>query len=223
MKLYLWLTMKFCCSGDHEYMTGTEATALSVLRGMTCRGNSKPLSTVHCTQRRKPPIHTSRTCIKLNCWAATQSTHLTSSPEGAYRRHDVHWLDPPGLPLVVQDVSTLHNLLPVSAEHALQGDHPENEPSLAAGLQRHRPVWFHLKRTLTSSARRKRLSCRRRMYSDFTLLFQQAGPLSRFPVSTMMKLWGPHTTVSWHSKQHEMQCFLIWINNFWCLTRWRSG
>lgn len=41
--------MKFCCSGDQEYMTGTEATAFRVFRGMTCRGNSeKPLSTVHC-------------------------------------------------------------------------------------------------------------------------------------------------------------------------------
>lgn len=44
--------MKFCCSGDHEYMTGTEATALRVFRGMTWRGNSeKPLSTVHCRGR----------------------------------------------------------------------------------------------------------------------------------------------------------------------------
>lgn len=43
--------------------------------------------------------------------------------------------------------------------------------------------------TLTSSARLKRLSCRSLMYSDFTLLFQQAGPFSeRFPVSTMMDL-----------------------------------
>lgn len=54
---YLWLTMKFCCSGDHEYITGTEATALSVFRGMTCRGNSKPLSTVHCTGRRQLSSH----------------------------------------------------------------------------------------------------------------------------------------------------------------------
>lgn len=48
-------TMKFCCSGDQEYMTGTEATALRVFRGMTCLGNSeKPLSTVHCRgQQRK--------------------------------------------------------------------------------------------------------------------------------------------------------------------------
>lgn len=45
--------MKFCCSGDHEYMTGTEATAFSVFRGMTCLGNSeKPLSTVHCSGRK---------------------------------------------------------------------------------------------------------------------------------------------------------------------------
>lgn len=43
-------TIKFCCSGDHEYMTGTEATALRVFRGMTCLGKSeKPLSTVHCS------------------------------------------------------------------------------------------------------------------------------------------------------------------------------
>lgn len=43
--------------------------------------------------------------------------------------------------------------------------------------------------TLTSSARLKRLSCRSLMYSDFTLLFQQAGPFSeRFPVSTMINL-----------------------------------
>lgn len=42
------LTMKFCCRGDQEYMTGTEATALRVFRGMTCLGNSeKLLSTVH--------------------------------------------------------------------------------------------------------------------------------------------------------------------------------
>lgn len=56
--------MKFCCSGDHEYMTGTEATALSVFRGMTWRGNSeKPLSTVHCKDGtdsqnpRTPSVH----------------------------------------------------------------------------------------------------------------------------------------------------------------------
>lgn len=57
------LTMKFCCSGDHEYMTGTEATALSVFSGMTWRGNSKPLSTVHCTGQRQQSeldaVHTS--------------------------------------------------------------------------------------------------------------------------------------------------------------------
>ncbi len=47
-------TMKFCCSGDQEYMTGTEATALRVFRGMTCLGNSeKPLSTVHCTAQQR--------------------------------------------------------------------------------------------------------------------------------------------------------------------------
>ncbi len=42
--------MKFCCNGDHEYMTGTEATALRVFRGIVCLVNSeKPLSTVHCS------------------------------------------------------------------------------------------------------------------------------------------------------------------------------
>lgn len=43
--------------------------------------------------------------------------------------------------------------------------------------------------TLISSARLKRFSWRSLMYSDFTLLFQQAGPFSeRFPVSTMITL-----------------------------------
>ena len=58
------LTMKFCCRGDHEYMTGTEATALRVFSGMTCRGNSeKPLSTVHCGAKERsehvlhPSVH----------------------------------------------------------------------------------------------------------------------------------------------------------------------
>lgn len=53
-------TMKFCCSGDHEYMTGTEATALRVFRGMICLANSeKPLSTVHCTgQQRQGTVRT---------------------------------------------------------------------------------------------------------------------------------------------------------------------
>lgn len=47
-------TIKFCCSGDQEYMTGTEATALRVFRGMTCLGNSeKPLSTVHCAGQQR--------------------------------------------------------------------------------------------------------------------------------------------------------------------------
>lgn len=52
--------MKFCCSGDQEYMTGTEATAFSVFSGMTCLGNSeKPLSTVHCKgQQRRGAITT---------------------------------------------------------------------------------------------------------------------------------------------------------------------
>lgn len=50
---------------------------------------------------------------------------------------------------------------------------------------------------MTSSARLKRLSCRSLMYSDFTLLFQQAGPFSeRFPVSTMINLRQTHTLSS---------------------------
>lgn len=44
----MYFTIKFCWSGDQEYITGTEATAFRVLRGMTCLENSaKPLSTVH--------------------------------------------------------------------------------------------------------------------------------------------------------------------------------
>ena len=43
------VTMKFCCSGDQEYITGMEATAFRVFWGMTCLENSeKPLPTVHC-------------------------------------------------------------------------------------------------------------------------------------------------------------------------------
>lgn len=50
-------------------------------------------------------------------------------------------------------------------------------------------VFMNGGQTLISSARLKRLSWRSRMYSDFTLLFQQAGPFSeRFPVSTMITL-----------------------------------
>lgn len=55
-------TMKFCCRGDQEYMTGTEATAFRVFRGMTCLGNSeKLLSTVHWRPKhsqtpRPPPL-----------------------------------------------------------------------------------------------------------------------------------------------------------------------
>ena len=40
-------TMKFCCSGDQEYMMGTDATAFRVFSGMTCVGKSKSLVTEH--------------------------------------------------------------------------------------------------------------------------------------------------------------------------------
>lgn len=51
--------------------------------------------------------------------------------------------------------------------------------------------------TLISSARLKRLSWRSLMYSDFTLLFQQAGPFSeRFPVSTMVHLRSNEETLT---------------------------
>lgn len=59
--------MKFCCSGDQEYMTGTEATALRVFRGMTCLGNSeKPLSTVHCRGKAQSEnvLCTFSTCLR---------------------------------------------------------------------------------------------------------------------------------------------------------------
>ncbi|KAF3836396.1 hypothetical protein F7725_028954 [Dissostichus mawsoni] len=46
MEHRLILHLKKTNMGDQEYITGTEATALRVFRGMTCRGNSeKPLST----------------------------------------------------------------------------------------------------------------------------------------------------------------------------------
>lgn len=52
--LMMYFTMKFCWSGDQEYITGTEATAFKVLRGMTCLENSaKPLSTVHWKKEKK--------------------------------------------------------------------------------------------------------------------------------------------------------------------------
>lgn len=109
-------TMKFCCRGDQEYMTGTEATAFRVFRGMTCLGNSeKLLSTVHWRQTRRhnkcapsqPPPHT--------------RAHLSGASQRAHRRHDVNRLDPPRLPLLVQNISSLHDLLTVGAEHGLQG------------------------------------------------------------------------------------------------------
>lgn len=99
--------MKFCCSGDHEYMTGTEATALSVFRGMTCLGNSeKPLSTVHCAGRKGQSeqfLYTAASAYGGRRWSA----HLAGAPQGADGRHDVDRLDAPGLPLLVQNVGPL--------------------------------------------------------------------------------------------------------------------
>lgn len=63
-----------------------------------------------------------------------------------------------------------------------------SEPSLCT-KPLNRGVFVVGGQTLISSARLKRLSWRSLMYSDFTLLFQQAGPFSeRFPVSTMIAL-----------------------------------
>lgn len=69
--------MKFCCRGDQEYMTGTEATAFRVFKGMTWRGNSeKLLSTVHWRQshrqqlalraRRRTRAHTPLGCLSAS-------------------------------------------------------------------------------------------------------------------------------------------------------------
>ena len=45
--------------------------------------------------------------------------HLSGPAEGADGRHHVSGLDAPGLPLLVQDVRPLHDLLPVGVEHTL--------------------------------------------------------------------------------------------------------
>lgn len=106
--------MKFCCRGDQEYMTGTEATAFRVFRGITCLGNSeKLLSTVHWRQ-----THSQDTCPPLQT-PNHGCTDLSGASQRAHRCHDVNWLDPPGLPLLVQDIRSLHDLLTVGAEHAL--------------------------------------------------------------------------------------------------------
>jgi len=47
-------------------------------------------------------------------------TDLSGSSQGADGRHDVNRLDPPGLPLLVQDVGPIHDVLAVGVEHALE-------------------------------------------------------------------------------------------------------
>lgn len=61
-----------------------------------------------------------------------RTTDLSGAPEGADRRHDVNRLDAPGLPLLVQNVGALHDLLPVGVEHALQ----ENSKAAMKRLKR---------------------------------------------------------------------------------------
>lgn len=113
-----------------------------------------------------------------------KAAHLSGGAQRADRRHDVDRLDPPRLPLLVQSVRPLHDLLTVGVEHALQ-----QRRLLITCLNPSRGQRSECEPTLTSSARLKRFCCRSLMYSDFTLLFQQAGPLSeRFPVSTMIAL-----------------------------------
>lgn len=113
-------------------MTGTEATALRVFKGMTCRGNSeKPLSTVHCTGQKVQSeqfLYTSMSAYREQ----RSSAHLSGASQGADRRHDVNRLDSPGLPLLVQNVGPLHDFLAVGVEHALQEElqrSAKNEPS----------------------------------------------------------------------------------------------
>ena len=48
--------------------------------------------------------------------------HLSGPAQGADRRHHVSGLDASGLPLLVQDVRPIHDLLPVGVEHALGGE-----------------------------------------------------------------------------------------------------
>lgn len=114
-------TMKFCCSGDQEYMTGTEATALRVFRGMTCRGNSeKPLSTVHCAERKNLRCQNLFYSFpRRRPFLGRSSTDLSRASQGADGRHDVNRLDSPRLPLLVQNVSSVHDFLTVGVEHAL--------------------------------------------------------------------------------------------------------
>lgn len=49
-----------------------------------------------------------------------EAADLSGASQGADGRHDVNWLDSPGLPLLVQDVSSLHDFLTVGVEHALE-------------------------------------------------------------------------------------------------------
>lgn len=141
------------------------------------------------------------------------SAHLSGSTQRADGRHDVNRLDPSGLPLLIQNICALQDFLAVGVEHALEQEtHLQFAP---VGL-----YWMFLRvrglcgPTLTSSARLKRFCCRSFMYSDFTLLFQQAGPLSeRFPVSTMIAL---HTdwNIRAENKRIHIQGWVLFLSVF---------
>lgn len=72
-------------------------------------------------------------------------------------------------------------------------------------------LWCCRGQTLISSARLKRLSWRSLMYSDFTLLFQQAGPFSeRFPVSTMVNLQTNKETLTASTSHTFLSKMRVW-------------
>lgn len=182
-------TIKFCCSGDHEYMTGTEATALRVFSGITCLGNSeKPLSTVHWTKRRERQISEN----KLKTSSAHQ--HLWNWPLGFLSKSrqtswcewaEYAWSSTPGSKC--RFASWFYGDWCWTCSGTVEEEKSLKELHVKAKCNMLLVCVYGP--TLTSSARLKRLSCRSLMYSDLTLFFQQAGPFSeRFPVSTMINL-----------------------------------
>lgn len=91
-------TIKFCCSGDQEYMTGTEATALRVFRGMICLGNSeKPLSTVHCTgQQNKAAVRTLCLTFTFSACQSAESNAIHQPLACLLRSQQTSWCEPAG-------------------------------------------------------------------------------------------------------------------------------